>query len=123
MNLKISLSGTLLFRRNIFSMAGPSGEILDSFIDFLFRNSTVTAGTNRHYSFSADLSNHIRNFKWNSVMKWGETGIQPMQCKHSDTRDCPVEVRLCSSSTKEYFHMTEVMGYPQMKVNYSKKKF
>lgn len=123
MNLKISLSGTLLFRRNIFSMQGPSGEILDSFINFLFRNSTVTARSNTQYSFSADLSNHIRNFKWNSVMKWGETGIQLMQGKHSDTKDFPVEVRLCSSSMKEYFHMTEVMGYTQMKVNYSKKKF
>ena len=123
MNLKISLSGTLLFRRNIFSMPGPSGDILDSFINFLFRNSTLTAGSNAQHSFSADLSSHIRNFKWNSVMKWGETGIRPKKNKHSDTRDFPVEGCLCSSSMKEYFHITELMGYPQMKVNYSKKKF
>lgn len=118
MNLQISLSGTSLFKRNIFSLPYPTGPLWATLVNIIFRSSSASARQAGPYSFSASLSTHIKNFRWNSAIKWVGTEILTQGGKCSSSSDFPVEVRLSSDSLKNYFHVKESKEHSFMKVNY-----
>lgn len=145
MSLKISLSGSALFRKSVFSFPYCKRSIISSLITFLHTNSTASQNL-KPLLFSSTFSDHAKNGKRDTIEKWRRTAISNTlwSGRNTFTGDFPVEIRLSSSlacsrlvgvgsrsvgsrstgsrSVGGYYQVRGVSGYPFVKVNYSENK-
>lgn len=110
MSLKISLTGSALFKSSAFSFPYCKKSIIASLITFLFRNTSSSSQAIGKAIFSTTLSGHIDHMKWSTVALM-ETNFKKMLWygKNSSAgEDFPSEVRQTSRPAANSYHTRSV---------------
>lgn len=73
MNLAISLSGTLLFRRSVFCFPFSASAIWSSVVNLIFSNSTFSDSSNTSSPASGSFSRKSENLSLSTNYGWNES--------------------------------------------------